>query len=129
MFAGLVAAGRVIEHSCGHAEIPRMPDHQHLAGNTKQVRTAFNEHLKRCVTSKPEAPQSPANDAVKPDSPQSPANARSGKVRLGNGQVSNGQVRSGNERASANVNGGEPGGIKEVLGQFEDLLTPPAAKS
>ena len=117
MFAELVAAGRVLEHPCGHAEIPKMMDHQHLAGATKQVRTSFNEHLRKCVES-----------TGKSESPPSPANVRGG-LGNGNGQVRLGSVRSGNDRASANPKkNGEPS-LKEIVGAFADIVKPTGPKS
>ena len=87
MFGELVAAKRVILYPCGHGELPHLVEHQHLAGTTKQVRTAFNEHLKSCVSRTP--PQIPAETRETPPIPA--------LVRLGNGKdvVSQGQSSKG----------------------------------
>lgn len=84
MFEELIEAKRVILHPCGHALIPRMADHQHLAGSTKRVISVFNEHLRETST----APQSPAETR---GNPQSPAPVRLGKERVGEGQERLGQ--------------------------------------
>lgn len=56
----LVAIGRIHIHPCGHAQIPHMPAHQHLAGTTRRVTTIYEEHS-RCVPATPrEAPRLPA---------------------------------------------------------------------
>ena len=62
MFESLTLDERVVLYPCGHAEIPRMPDHQRLSGPTKQVQTTLNEHQKRCRPALPRtSPQVPAN--------------------------------------------------------------------
>lgn len=81
MFGQLSDAGRVIAYPCGHVFIPKLTQHQHLAGSTRQVKTTEREHS-RC------APPDPADARGAPPSPA--------LVRLGNGQVSQGQVRSVN---------------------------------
>lgn len=95
MFEQLVGIKRVIVHPCGHAEVPKLADHQHLAGAAKQVRTAFNEHLRGCVSPTP---------ATTRDDPRVPVETRLGngkeKVMVGNGQVSEGK---GSARASADA--------------------------
>lgn len=82
MFVGLVESGRVILHPCGHAEIPKMPEHQRLAGPTRQVRTEYNAHSRDCL-------RAPADPRTSPLSP-----ARNGKeqeqVRERSGTVRNG---------------------------------------
>lgn len=92
MFDALVSAGRVVVHPCGHAEVPKLSDHQHLAGVQKQVRSAFNEHLKECVS------RSPANPR---EDPRNPVETRLGKVRNGKDVVREGTVREGQESARA----------------------------
>lgn len=78
--AELVALGRVIEHPCGHLEIPTMPGHQHLAGTTRQVRTTFNQHLRECVSAHPrEDPRVPAETRL--------VKERKGEERLGKERV------------------------------------------
>ena len=67
--ADLVGSGRVLQHPCGHVEIPSFMEHQRLAGTTKQVRTTLNEHASRCT------PQPPADTR---GSPQSPDTVRNG---------------------------------------------------
>lgn len=93
MFDALAAVGRVVLQDCGrHAIVPTLPEHQHLAGATKQVRTAYAEHAKECLP------------AMTRDDPHSPADARSGngkeRVMVGNGSVSQG---NGVARASADA--------------------------
>ena len=100
MYAELVAAGRIVEHPCGHSEIPTLVEHQRLSGTTKQVRTVFNEHLKQCVAATPrDLPQVPAGPRVSPP----------GKERNGIGterlEERSGTERNGNAGASANDDG------------------------
>lgn len=86
MFTALVAASRVVLHPCGHAEVPKLVGHQHLSAPAKQVRSAFNEHLRECVS------RGPADTR---DDPRMPADARNGngkerereRVSEGSGQV------------------------------------------
>jgi len=42
----LAALGRLHFHDCGHAQVPKMPTHQHLAGTTRRVTTVAAEHSK-----------------------------------------------------------------------------------
>jgi hypothetical protein len=73
--AVLQERGHLIVECCGHAVIPTLTDHQRLAGPTKQVRTFFNEHTRRCVSRPADprvSPQVPAGDG----SPQVPAGPR-----------------------------------------------------
>lgn len=44
--ASLVTLGRLHIHDCGHAQVPKMPTHQHLAGTTRRVLTIAQEHVK-----------------------------------------------------------------------------------
>lgn len=95
MFEQLRAAGRVVLHECGHVEVPKLSDHQHLAGSTKQVRTTFNEHLRGCVSPSRADPQEPAGNREPPH-----------RLGNGNGKVRSVKVSEGIKRASAR--GGEP---------------------
>ena len=52
----LAALGRLHLHDCGHAQVPKMPSHQHLAGTTRRVTTVAQEHHK-CIT-----PATPRDD-------------------------------------------------------------------
>ena len=87
MFDSLVAIGRIVLHDCGHAEVPKLADHQHLAGITKQVRTSHNEHLRTCISRSP---------APSREDPPTPAEARSGNGKdvVGLGSVSEGKVHA-----------------------------------
>jgi len=95
MYAELVTAGRIVQHPCGHSEIPTLVDHQRLSGQTKQVRTVFNEHLKHCVS------------APSRDLPQIPAGPRTSPPGIGTVMeqerelVRDGTERNGNSGASA----------------------------
>ena len=70
----LARLGRLHLHDCGHAQVPKMPAHQHLAGTTRQVLTVKMEHA-QCGK--------PATDR---DSPRLPAPVGIGSV--GKGSVS-----------------------------------------
>lgn len=59
--AALAAIGRIHYHDCGHAVIPKMPAHQHLAGTTRRVTTIYAEHV---LCAQPATPR---------DSPRLPA--------------------------------------------------------
>lgn len=108
MLDELIAAGRVIRNGCLHLLIPTLRAHQRFGGTTKQVFTIKREHETTCA---------PA------DSPHSPADPRgSPPVTFSKGKDSQGQSRSGT-RASAN---GTTGGIKDRLGDFEDILKVPS---
>jgi hypothetical protein len=89
MWNELLAAGRVVQMDCGHAVVPHLTDHQHLAGLTKQVKTFQTEHLRSCAT----IPANPRGD------PQTPAPVRLGKVGLG--QVSLGNDAQAREETEA----------------------------
>lgn len=93
MFDQLVAIGRIVLHECGHAEVPKLGDHQHLAGPAKQVRTAFNEHLRACVSPTPATPR---------EVPPIPVETRLGKEREGKA-MEGGQGRNGTESARASA--------------------------
>ena len=60
-------------HACGHAELPKLAVHQHLAGTTRRVTGVHDEH------SKCSSPQIPANPR---DSTEIPANPRPVKVMV-----------------------------------------------
>lgn len=93
MFDQLVTIGRIVLHECGHAEVPKLGNHQHLAGTAKQVRTAFNEHLRECVSPTPATPR---------EVPPIPVETRLGKEREGKG-MEGGQVREGTVTARASA--------------------------
>jgi hypothetical protein len=57
----LASTGRLHLHDCGHAQVPKMPAHQHLAGTTRRVTTIYAEH------------QLCAQPATPRDSPRLPA--------------------------------------------------------
>lgn len=81
---------------CGHAQIPRLPDHQRLAGSTHQVHTFQREHVERCSTSR-------ARPRGSPRFPGDPRPVRLGQVRLGqnaSAHEENGSVTP-SERAEA----------------------------
>lgn len=106
MLAELLEAGRIVDHGCGHVEVVHLGEHQHLAGATKQVRTSWNEHAKRCLNGPREHPRIPAGiggDGASRDDPRTPAETRGSPPRLGKVEVSQGQERSGQVigRASA----------------------------
>jgi hypothetical protein len=92
MFDQLASVGRVVLYPCGHAQVPRLTDHQHLAGASKQVQTAFNAHLKECVSRTPATPR---------DSPPNPVEPRLGKVSEGRDMGGNGTVSEGQSTARA----------------------------
>jgi hypothetical protein len=75
----LAALGRLHLHDCGHAQVPKMPSHQHLAGTTRRVQTIALEHS-QC--SKPATPR---------DSPRLPAPVSIGSGGIGS--VSNTRPR------------------------------------
>ena len=67
--------GCIVVYTCGHAEVPHLVEHQHLAGETRRVYTAHKRHLNECP-------------AYSRGFPRFPAPVRLGQVRSGNGQVS-----------------------------------------
>jgi hypothetical protein len=88
MFQALVDAGRVVLHDCGHAEVPRMADHQRFASLDKRVRTVFVEHSRDC-------PQVPAGPREAP--------LVHGTERNGKGTVRNVEERNGSAPAGADL--------------------------
>jgi hypothetical protein len=74
----LAGLGRLHLHDCGHAQVPKMAAHQHLAGTTRRVLTVAQEHTKCGI---------PATDR---DSPRLPAPVSIGSVGIGS-------VSKGNE--------------------------------
>jgi hypothetical protein len=64
--------GKLTIYGCGHAELPKLAVHQHLAGTTRRVTTVHTEHSRDC--------------------PRLPATPRPVKVMVseGNGEVSEG---------------------------------------
>lgn len=87
MFDQLVTIGRIVLHPCGHAEVPKLGDHQHLAGATKQVRSSWIEHQRTCL---PRIPAETRGDPPIPESPR-PGNGKE-RVGSGDGSVSHGKV-------------------------------------
>src|SRR5690349_12007661 len=67
----LARLGRLHLHDCGHANVPKMAAHQHLAGTTRRVTTIAQEHA-RCG-----APATPRDD------PRLPAPVSIGSVSIG----------------------------------------------
>ena len=65
----LVRLGRLHLHDCGHAQVPKMPSHQHLAGSTRRVTSIAAEHSKCGIPATPR------------DSPRLPAPVSIGSVR------------------------------------------------
>jgi hypothetical protein len=78
----LAMMGRLHFHDCGHAVIPKMPAHQHLAGTTRRVTTIATEHAK-C-----------AQPATPRDSPRLPAPVSIGSY----GSVSEGAEKPSDQR-------------------------------
>jgi hypothetical protein len=109
MFADLVERGRVELHDCGHAFIPTLRDHQRFASPDKQVRTIEREHA-ACR----------AQSAETREPPQVPAETRNGTERIGT--VRKGEGVGGTARLPAMEPA--PGGIKERLGDFADVVKP-----
>ena len=69
--AALATLGRLHLHDCGHAQVPKMPSHQHLAGTTRRVQTMAMEHSKCGIPATPR------------DSPRLPAPVSIGSVSIG----------------------------------------------
>ena len=70
--------GRLSILECGHAQVPKLPAHQHLAGTTRRVVSIAQEHSK-CMSPDP----SPRLPATPRDSPRLPAPVSIGSVRIG----------------------------------------------
>lgn len=85
--AGLILSsrGRLRILKCGHAQVPNLGRHQHLAGATRQVHTFAAEH--QLCTKKRAKTEGPRG------SPLPPAPVRLGQVRLG--QVNRAGAREG----------------------------------
>lgn len=71
----LAKLGRLHVHDCGHAQVPKMPAHQHLAGTTRKVLTIATEHVKCGVPATPR------------DDPRPPASVGIGSVREGSVRI------------------------------------------
>ena len=57
----LVRTGRLDLRDCGHAQVPTMPTHQHLAGTTRRVTTVALEHSRCGIPATPrDSPRLPA---------------------------------------------------------------------
>ena len=67
----LAGLGRLHLHDCGHAQVPKMPAHQHLAGTTRRVQTIAIEHSKCGIP------------ATNRDPPRLPAPVSIGSVGIG----------------------------------------------
>lgn len=81
--SALVSLKRLHIHDCGHAEVPKMPTHQHLAGTTRRVQTVAMEHHK-CGSpatsrddSRPPAPVSIGSVGIGSVSERAPARDKS----------------------------------------------------
>lgn len=70
----------IIHEPCGHAQVPKMPGHQHLSG--KPIYTVHLAHL-ACSPRLPATPR---------DKPPTPAIDRHGNGKGSKGKVSNGKV-------------------------------------
>jgi hypothetical protein len=69
----LVSMGRLHVHDCGHAQVPKMPAHQHLAGTTRRVLTVAQEHSHCGIPATP-------RDEPRPPAPVSIGSVRKGSV-------------------------------------------------
>lgn len=101
----LVRAKRIRIYKCGHAVIPTLPSHQHLAGSTRQVHTTRNEH-ESCQAKRPRG------------SPRVPAVPRAGQVRLvkvSKGKSSSKTEESTGARVSAREGGSSPTRLRDLL--------------
>ena len=67
--SALASMGRLHIHDCGHAQVPKMPAHQHLSGTTRRVLTVAQEHSKCGIPATPR------------DEPRLPAPVSIGSVR------------------------------------------------
>lgn len=79
----LAGLGRLHLHDCGHAQVPKMPAHQHLAGTTRKVLTVTTEHAKCGVP------------ATNRDSPRLPAPVSIGSVREGSVRIGDEKLPTG----------------------------------
>ena len=113
MFDQLTAIGRIVLHECGHAEVPKLGDHQHLAGSTKQVRSSFNEHLRGCVSPTPAHPR---------EDPRTPADPRESPPRLGKERVRSGDGTEKERKGKVNARSLAPEGATALTDE-EDLPT------
>lgn len=100
----LEGVGRVVIHECGHAHIPRLSAHQHLAGSTKQVRTVEKEHRSCSRTPAGDGGES-RDEAPMPETREDPRSPALVRLVKGKGKVSQGQVSQGSARKSANDDG------------------------
>lgn len=74
----------LVIHDCGHAQVPKMPQHQYPGG--KPVYTVKRKHEVRCLTVMPQG---------SPDIPGVPQDAHNGKVGKGRVGIGEGGVRGG----------------------------------
>lgn len=105
----LAEAERVIVHECGHVEIPRLTDHQHLSVLSKQVRTIQREHA--------DCGDSPPIPAETRGNPPTPSRKGKGNVNVNGG--GNGTVGEGHGKGSAPANTPDGAGATN-----EDVLPP-----
>lgn len=75
----LVAQKRLHIHDCGHAQVPKMASHQHLAGTTRRVLTIANEHS---GCNSPQNLGKASIPATPRDSPRLPAPVSIGSVGI-----------------------------------------------
>lgn len=76
------SAPHLVIHACGHAQVPKMPQHQRLSGPTKRVTTDADRHERgKCPV-----PRTPAGPRGSPQMPDT---------------VGNGRERNGTEMESA----------------------------
>ncbi|MEP7378370.1 MAG: hypothetical protein ABI725_02290 [Chloroflexota bacterium] len=93
-------APHLIIHDCGHAQVPKMPGHQHRA--SKPVFTFKIDHDTRCL---------PRPSAHFPGFTRNPAPDREVK----DGEVKDGEVRRGNGSLDPKRRSGQPQSIGELL--------------
>jgi hypothetical protein len=72
------ASPHLVRYGCGHAEVPKMPQHQRVS-REKRVTTHFDRHQRHC---KSVSPPSPAGSR---EPPRVPVPVRNGKELVGNG--------------------------------------------
>lgn len=75
--AVLKAAGLLRIYDCGHAQVPNLSMHQHVAGLSHQVRTVEKKHLSQC------SPQTPADPREPPQTPAPSCHVMSSHVMSG----------------------------------------------